>query len=70
CHNTTTNYLGVILSDYTSAVNSIKTTGTATFLNAINFTSSTAAMNMPPSGQMSSCQITQITKWINNGYPQ
>lgn len=70
CHNTTTNYMGVILSDYTSAVNSIKTTGTATFLNAINFTSSTAAMNMPPSGQMSSCQITQITKWINNGYPQ
>jgi len=70
CHNATTNYLGVILSDYTSAVNSIKTIGTTTFLNAINFTSATAAMNMPPSGQMSSCQITQITKWINNGYPQ
>ncbi len=70
CHNATTNYLGVILSDYTSAVNSINTITSTTFLSALNYTSATSAMNMPPSGQMSSCQITQITKWIKNGYPQ
>lgn len=67
CHNATTNYAGVILSDYTNAK---AAASLGTFLNAINYTSATAAMNMPPSGQLSSCQITQITKWINNGFPQ
>ena len=40
------------------------------FLNAINYTSATPAMNMPQSGQLNTCQIKQITIWINNGCPQ
>ena len=69
CHGVAPGSGNVVLSDYTSA----KTAGItlkASFLNAINYTSTTSAMNMPPSGQLSSCQITQITKWINNGCPQ
>jgi hypothetical protein len=69
CHSVAPGSGNVILSDYASA----KAAGInlkVSFLNAINYTSATAAMNMPPGGQLSSCQITQITKWINNGCPQ
>jgi uncharacterized membrane protein len=69
CHGTAPGSGSVVLSDYASA----KTAGTtmkAAFLSAINYTSATSAMNMPPSGQLSSCQVTQITKWLNAGCPQ
>jgi mono/diheme cytochrome c family protein len=69
CHGVAPGSGNVVLSNYASA----KTAGTslkAAFLNAINYTSAVSAMNMPQSGKLSSCQITQITKWINNGCPQ
>ncbi|MFI5137177.1 MAG: hypothetical protein ACHQIM_05070 [Sphingobacteriales bacterium] len=69
CHGIAPGSGNVVLSDYASA----KTAGTSmktNFLNAINYTSAVPAMNMPQSGQLSSCQVTQITKWINNGCPQ
>ena len=69
CHGVVPGSGNVVLSDYASA----KSAGVnmkTNFLNAINYTSATAAMNMPQSGKLSSCQITQITKWINNGCPQ
>jgi mono/diheme cytochrome c family protein len=69
CHGVVPGSGNVVLSNYASA----KTAGTSlktTFLNAINYTSAISAMNMPQSGKLSSCQITQITKWINNGCPQ
>lgn len=69
CHGLAPGSGNVVLSDYASA----KTAGVGmktNFLNAINYTSATAAMNMPQSGKLSDCQITQITKWINNGCPQ
>lgn len=69
CHGVAPGSGNVVLSNYASA----KSAGTslkAAFLNAINYTSATAAMNMPPSGQLSSCQVKQLTKWINNGCPQ
>lgn len=69
CHGVAPGSGNVVLSDYASA----KAAGTnmkAAFLNAINFTSAISSQNMPPSGQLSSCQVTQITKWINNGCPQ
>ena len=69
CHGIAPGSGNVVLSDYASA----KAAGTslkATFINAINYTSTTAAMNMPQSGKLPDCQITQITKWINKGCPQ
>ena len=69
CHGVTPGSGGVVLSDYADA-KLAGTTLTTSFLNAINYTSANSAMNMPQSGQLTSCQITQITKWINNGCPQ
>ncbi len=69
CHGVAPGSGGVVLSDYASA----KAAGTGmktNFLNAIKYTSTTAAMNMPQSGKLADCQITQITKWINAGCPQ
>lgn len=69
CHGVAPGSGNVVLSDYAAA----KAAGTglkAAFLNAINYTSANAAMNMPQSGKLSNCQINQITKWINNGCPQ
>ena len=69
CHGVAPGSGNVVLSDYASA----KAAGTslkATFLSAISYTSSTSAMNMPQSGKLPDCQITQITNWINNGCPQ
>ncbi|WP_295801382.1 c-type cytochrome [Mucilaginibacter sp.] len=69
CHGIAPGSGNVVLSDYASA-KSAGTTMKANFLNAINFTSANAAMNMPQSGKLSDCQVTQITKWINSGCPQ
>lgn len=69
CHGVAPGSGNVILSDYANA----KAAGTGmktNFLNAINYTSALAAMNMPQAGKLSSCQVTQITKWINSGCPQ
>jgi len=69
CHGLAPGSGGVVLSDYNSA----KSAGTSlktNFLNAINYTSPSAAMNMPPAGQLSNCQVKQIEKWINAGCPQ
>jgi cytochrome c551/c552 len=69
CHGSASASAGVVLSDYASATAAVTSQGAA-FLNSINFTMPSAAQNMPPAAQLSSCQITQITKWINNGMPQ
>ncbi|MEI8097551.1 MAG: hypothetical protein WCG74_01905 [Sediminibacterium sp.] len=69
CHGVAPGSGNIILGDYTNAKNtgiSIK----QSFLNDINYAGATAAKNMPPAGKLSSCQILQITKWINNGCPQ
>lgn len=69
CHGVAPGSGNVVLSDYASA----KTAGTtlkANFLNAVNYSSATTAMNMPPTGQLTACQVTQITKWLNAGCPQ
>ncbi len=69
CHGTKPGTANVYLGDYASAKAYI-TANSTIFLNAINYTSTTAVMNMPQSGKMVACKITQIQKWINNGYPQ
>lgn len=69
CHGTSPGTANVYLGDYASAKAYITANNTI-FLNAINYTSTTAAMNMPQSGKMVACKITQIQKWIKNGYPQ
>jgi len=69
CHGVAPGSGNVVLSNYASA----KAAGTslkATFITAINYNSANGAMNMPPGGPLSSCQVTQITKWINSGCPQ
>lgn len=69
CHGVAPGSGNVVLSDYASA----KSAGTslkATFLSAINYTSTSSLMNMPPSGPLSSCQVKQISIWINSGCPQ
>jgi mono/diheme cytochrome c family protein len=68
CHGSSSASVGVILSDYANAKAAVTSQG-ATFLNALNFKLSTV-QNMPPATPLSSCQITQITKWIDNGMPQ
>ncbi len=70
CHGTAPGSANVVLSDYASAKTTLTAVTATTFLNAINFKSATPAMNMPPAGQLSSCQVTQITKWVNSGFPQ
>jgi len=70
CHGTSPGSANVYLGTYASAKAYISANQTL-FLNAINHsTSLTAAQRMPPSGKMLDCKITQIQKWINNGYPQ
>ena len=69
CHGVAPGSGNIVLSNYASA----KTAGVTfkqNFLNAINYTAITSSKNMPPAGKLSSCQINQITKWINNGCPQ
>ena len=69
CHGVAPGSGNVVLSDYTSAMTA-GTTLKANFLNAVNYSSATSAMNMPPTGQLTACQVTQITKWLNAGCPQ
>ena len=59
----------VYLGDYASAKSYISANKTL-FLKSINYTATTLSKNMPQSGKMVQCKITQIEKWINNGYPQ
>ncbi|MBS1526813.1 MAG: c-type cytochrome [Bacteroidetes bacterium] len=69
CHGVAPGSGNVVLSNYASA----KAAGTslkAAFLNAINYTSASSVMNMPQSGKLPDCQVTQITKWLNSGCPQ
>jgi hypothetical protein len=69
CHGTSPGTANVYLGTYAAAKAYI-TANTTLFNNAINWTSTTAAMNMPQSGKMVACKITQIQKWIKAGYPQ
>lgn len=69
CHGSSPGTANVYLGDYASTKAYIAA-NTTIFLNAINWTSTTAAMNMPQSGKMVACKITQIQKWIKAGYPQ
>lgn len=69
CHGSKPGSANVYLGDYASTVANISA-NTTVFLNAINWTSTTAAMNMPQSGKMVACKVTQIQKWIQKGYPQ
>lgn len=69
CHGTSPGTANVYLGTYAAAKAYITANATL-FNNAINWTSATAAMNMPQSGKMVACKITQIQKWIKAGYPQ
>jgi uncharacterized membrane protein len=69
CHGSKPGTANVYLGDYTSAKTYITANATL-FNNAINWTASTASKNMPQSGKMVACKITQIQKWIKAGYPQ
>lgn len=69
CHGVSPGSGNVVLGDYINAKNA-GTSLKQNFLNAINYTATTSAKNMPPGNKLSSCQINQITTWINNGCPQ
>lgn len=69
CHGSKPGTANVYLGDYASAKSYI-TSNSTIFLNAINYKAITASKNMPQSGKMVACKITQIEKWIKNGYPQ
>lgn len=69
CHGTRPGTANVYLGDYASTKSYIIANKTI-FVNAINWTSTRASMNMPQSAKMVACKITQIQKWIDNGYPQ
>ena len=69
CHGSKPGTANVYLGDYASTKSYI-TANSTIFLNAINYKATTASKNMPQSGKMVACKITQIEKWIKNGYPQ
>jgi len=70
CHGTSPGLGNVYLGDYTSIKNYISS-NQQTFFNSINYSTSIAAsLRMPPVEQLSNCQIKEITKWINNSFPQ
>jgi hypothetical protein len=69
CHGSSPGTANVYLGTYASAKAYISA-NTTVFNNAINWTSTTASKNMPQSGKMVACKITQIQKWIKAGYPQ
>ena len=69
CHGNKPGTANIYLGDYASTKSYI-TANKILFLNSINHTASTLSKNMPQSGKMVQCKITQIEKWINNGYPQ
>jgi hypothetical protein len=61
CHSGTTPSKGIRLENY-SNVNTIVQNGK--LMGVIN---ATGYVQMPPSGKLSDCKITQITKWKDNG---
>lgn len=64
CHSGPTPSGGILLTSYTE----IMKVDTAVLRRAINWGNTTATQkNMPPSKQLMSCQIDNITKWINDG---
>ena len=69
CHGSSPGTANVYLGTYAAAKTYISA-NTTVFNNAINWTASTASKNMPQSGKMVACKITQIQKWIKAGYPQ
>lgn len=70
CHGTKPGSGNIYLGDYASAKAYI-TANKTIFLNSINYSSSIApSKRMPPGGKMADCQISQFSKWINNGFPQ
>ena len=69
CHGNKPGTANIYLGDYAS-IKSYITANKILFLKSINHTASTLSKNMPQSGKMVQCKITQIEKWINNGYPQ
>jgi hypothetical protein len=69
CHGNKPGTANIYLGDYAS-IKSYITANKTLFLNSINHRSTILSKNMPQSGKMVQCKITQIEKWINNGYPQ
>ena len=69
CHGVKPGTANIYLGDYASIKTYISANKTL-FLKSINHTATTLSKNMPQSGKMVQCKITQIEKWINNGYPQ
>ena len=69
CHGVAPGTANIYLGDYASAKN-VAATQKQQLLNAINYSSAVSAMNMPPAGKLSDCQILKITTWINKGMPQ
>lgn len=69
CHGSQPGTANVYLGDYAGAKAYISA-NTTIFLNAINYKATTASKNMPQSGKLVACKITQLEKWIKNGYPQ
>jgi hypothetical protein len=71
CHGTSPGSGNIYLGTTYTTLKTYVSANKALFNNAITYSSSlTAVQKMPPSGQMASCKITQIQKWIANGYPQ
>jgi uncharacterized membrane protein len=70
CHGTQPGSANVYLGTYASA-KAYASANTVLFKNAIDYsTSILTSQRMPPAGKMVDCKITQIKKWIANGYPQ
>lgn len=65
CHNSTTPSGGYNFESYSSFIACI---GGNRLVNAINYRSG-GGRNMPPSGQLGSCDIQRIEAWIKQGYP-
>jgi len=64
CHSGTAPQKGLLLTDY-AHVKVIVDNGK--LINALNATN--GFKQMPPTGKLLSCKITQINKWIANGAP-
>jgi mono/diheme cytochrome c family protein len=65
CHSSNNSSGGIDLSDYNGI---IKTIPNNKLLGSIKHMPGIIAMPQT-GGQLSSCEITAIEKWINNGYP-
>jgi uncharacterized membrane protein len=70
CHGSQPGSANVYLGTYASA-KAYVSANTVLFNNAIDYsTSILTSQRMPPAGKLVDCKITQIKKWIANGYPQ